>query len=436
MIRCLAPELLRGKRVAMSDCLLTSATPGSLVAAMYADIKVGGVESWSLRMLRDASKRGLRAVAALLREPNSADASIQEMPDGVTRFDVRMFSWRAFQAALLCCPPGLAPACIIPNYSLELYALCAWWSMEERPQEIRTIGMCHTDDPWWYWLLSCYEPIIHRFVAVSEECAHGLGRMIPHRAADIVTRPYGIDLPPAAERTYSGGGEPLQLLYAGRMIERQKRISDLLRLSEILVKRSVDFQLRVVGDGPQKATFVRRAGRLAPEVRGRLRVEPGVHHSAMPALLQSADVAVLVSAFEGTSLFMLEAMANGTVPVVTDVSGTRELIRSGITGWRVPVGDLEAMADALNVLALDRAKLAGLGQAARRAVEDYTQEAYSEWFFRLLDEVWNEPPRRWPVGRRVLPFSRELSSRLFDYLPGWYAGLKTVREDIFRRFGI
>jgi len=417
-------------------CVSTLAAPRALVTGIYADCKVGGVETWSLRMLRDARQRGLRPVAAWLREPGMADVPFQEIPAEAARLGVPVFSWRGFQAALAAVPLDLAPACIVPNYSLELYALCAWGSSGQRNLDIRTFGMCHTDDPWWYWLLSFYEPIIHRFIAVSDDCARALARMIPHRQDDIVTRPYGIDVPVVTKRTYSPPHQPLQLLFAGRIIEHQKRVSDLLRLSEILVKRGVDFRLRVVGDGPSKAAFLRRWEQLAPEVRSRICTEASIQHHAMPALLQSADVAVLVSAFEGTSIFMLEAMAHGTVPVVTDVSGTAGLVHSGITGYRVPVGDLGAMADALSELARDRVKLAAMGQAARRQVEGFSQEAYSDWFFQLLEELWKEPPRRWPDGRRILPFSREFSCRLFDYFPGWCTGLKSFRETIYRRFGI
>jgi glycosyltransferase involved in cell wall biosynthesis len=413
-----------------------STPPKALVTGIYADCQLGGVETWSLRMLRDAEKLGLRPLVALMFAPNTANVPFQEIPDEYARLNFPIYSWRGFQESLNRVPVDLAPACIIPNYSAELYALCAWWTSEPHNLDIRTIGVCHTDDPWWYWLVTSYEPIIHRFIAVSEECARKLARLIPHRKADIVMRPYGIDMPLAVQHSYSRADEPLRLLYAGRMIEHQKRITDLLRLSETLVGRGIDFHLRVVGDGPNKGVFLKRLEKLPPEVRKRISVEPSIQYNAMPALLQSTDVAVLVSAFEGTSLFMLEAMANGAVPVVTDVSGTAGLVQPGVTGYRVPVGKLDAMADAIGNLAGDRANLAAQGQAARQQVKDYTQKAYSDWFFELMEKMWDEPPRRWPKGRRILPFSREIASRLFDYFPGWFAKVNTLREIITRRLGV
>jgi len=54
-------------------------------------------------------------------------------------------------------------------------------------------------------------------------------------------------------------------------------------------------------------------------------------------LWQTADVCVLVSEYEGTSVSMLEAMAAGCVPVVTKVSGTADVIQPGINGFTGPV---------------------------------------------------------------------------------------------------
>jgi glycosyltransferase involved in cell wall biosynthesis len=263
-----------------------------------------------------------------------------------------------------------------------------------------------------------------------------LQKAIPYRQADIVMRPYGIDLVPVFQRKYSRPNQPLQLVYAGRIIEHQKRVSDLLRLAEILAHRGVDFHLRVIGNGPEKSHLLQRVRSLPPNLHTRISIEPMVPHSKMPAILQSADAAVMVSAFEGTSLFMLEAMASGTVPVVTAVSGTAPLVEPGRTGYRVPVGHLEEMADCLSLLAGDRTKLAAMGRAARERAENYAQESYNQWFFGILDEVWDEAPRKWPKGRRLVPLSREFPSRLFDYFPGSFAGLKKMRNEINRRLGV
>ena len=86
-----------------------------------------------------------------------------------------------------------------------------------------------------YDWLAYYEPIIHRSVAVSAEIAQKLTERIPHRAEHVVIRPYAVDVPDISRRVgYSPTERPLRLVYAGRLSERQKRVSDLARLAELL----------------------------------------------------------------------------------------------------------------------------------------------------------------------------------------------------------
>jgi glycosyltransferase involved in cell wall biosynthesis len=104
------------------------------------------------------------------------------------------------------------------------------------------------------------------------------------------------------------------LLYAGRLEQGQKRVLDLLTLAQVLAARGVPFRLRIVGDGPDRAALCARAPALGATGE-HVSVETGVPPDRVPELLRAADVCLLVSAYEGTSLFMLEGMAHGCVPV-------------------------------------------------------------------------------------------------------------------------
>ena len=57
--------------------------------------------------------------------------------------------------------------------------------------------------------------------------------------------------------------------------------------------------------------------------------------------LNEQDIYLNFSEYEGTSLTMLEAMASGCVPVVTDVSGVSDFIEDGVNGLVSDIGDLD-----------------------------------------------------------------------------------------------
>ena len=156
------------------------------------------------------------------------------------------------------------PGVIIPNWSFGAYAACAAIAADE-PAALRVIGFAHPDEADYYEWLTYYESIIHLFVAVSQEIAQTLTNLMPHRQSDIIVRPYAVNALPSLHREYSPSREPLQLIYAGRIAERQKRVSDLLHLVKALVKERVNFQLRIVGSGVDEQAFRRKIHSLAPE---------------------------------------------------------------------------------------------------------------------------------------------------------------------------
>ena len=87
-------------------------------------------------------------------------------------------------------------------------------------------------------------------------------------------------------------------------------------------------------------------------------------------LLSVSDVCVLSSKAEGFSNSILEYMAAGRPVVATDVGGAREAIVEGETGYLVPSGNDELMAERIVSLLRDPAKARSMGEQGRRVVED------------------------------------------------------------------
>jgi glycosyltransferase involved in cell wall biosynthesis len=96
----------------------------------------------------------------------------------------------------------------------------------------------------------------------------------------------------------------------------------------------------------------------------------------IPELLALTDIYVLASQYEGLSRSLMEAMASGAAPVVSDVRGTREMVRHGETGYLLPVGDVAAFTRHLIALVDDPARRAELGRQARAlAIDNFDETA-------------------------------------------------------------
>lgn len=98
-----------------------------------------------------------------------------------------------------------------------------------------------------------------------------------------------------------------------------------------------------------------------------------IPNSQMPDIYRAANISVLPSFLEATSITGLESMATGLPLVGTNVGGIPALIDEGRTGFLVPPGDSDALAAAIGRL-LDRPELQeSFGVAAReRAVSEFS----------------------------------------------------------------
>jgi glycosyltransferase involved in cell wall biosynthesis len=95
----------------------------------------------------------------------------------------------------------------------------------------------------------------------------------------------------------------------------------------------------LVGDGPLRGAVQRQAGALGlGESFHFLSVRNDV-----PALLAAADVFLLTSKWEGLPRTLIEAMAMGKAPVVTQVDGVLDVIEDNVTGYVRDPGDVDEL---------------------------------------------------------------------------------------------
>lgn len=106
-----------------------------------------------------------------------------------------------------------------------------------------------------------------------------------------------------------------------------------------------------------------------------LNLESRIHFLAvrddMPQLMNAADGYVMSSAWEGLPMVLLEAAATGIPIVATDVGGNREVVLNSTSGFIVPPGDSEQLANALQgIMVMPTSERIDMGKAGRQYVED------------------------------------------------------------------
>ena len=145
-------------------------------------------------------------------------------------------------------------------------------------------------------------------------------------------------------------------------------------------------RLHVIGQGPKHEDLVKLAYQYGLE-------ESVTFHgqrpqAEVPLWYSAADVVVLPSSSEGLPRVMLEAMSCGAVFIGCEISGVRDHIQDGETGFIVPLRDEHALADRIESLLTDDDTLAQVG--ARAASYIRTTLTWSAVVFRLRAALLNK----------------------------------------------
>ncbi|MFN3577966.1 MAG: glycosyltransferase family 4 protein [Tabrizicola sp.] len=134
-----------------------------------------------------------------------------------------------------------------------------------------------------------------------------------------------------------------------------------------VLKAHPDATLTLAGDGPARAPAEARAAELG--IAGSVRFAGFMTQPQVAELLSTSDMLVLPSFAEGLPVVYMEALASRIPVVASRVAGVPELVQDGVTGFTVPPGDVDTLADRMMRLMADPELAARMGEAGRLAVE-------------------------------------------------------------------
>lgn len=173
----------------------------------------------------------------------------------------------------------------------------------------------------------------------------------------------------------------LPVILTARRLVRKNGIEYLIKAMEYLNGLC---ELFIIGDGPER----HRLELLAKNMKN-IKFLGAVPHQDMPSYIAGADIAVVPSVIEASSLFMLEAMAMGKPVVASCAGGLTETL--GDSGVLVPPMRPELLAKAILELLNDPQMRMGLGIKARRRVEEeYTWQKIAMQIEKEYLHLWSE----------------------------------------------
>ena len=205
----------------------------------------------------------------------------------------------------------------------------------------------------------------------------------------IVIIPNGVDLPPV--RDSARPSRPVRrFLYLGRLsTNTQRDVPGLIAAFDRLAGEIHDVELALVGDGDLLEPTRSLVARCSHAERITV---PGQGDAAQ--WLTWADCFVLPSRREGLSNALLEAMAAGLPCIANDIPPNREVLADGQAGLLVPVGDIDALHNAMTFLTCGNSVAQALAKAATQRVRDrYVIEQVCIDHHALYTRLASQSPR-------------------------------------------
>lgn len=181
------------------------------------------------------------------------------------------------------------------------------------------------------------------------------------------------------------------ILYAG-VLTPLKGVHFLLEAFAEMASKMPEVNLRIIGKKQNPEYAVALVSKVKQAGLGeRVVFLDHVPQSRLAEHMAKASVFVLPSLSEGLGRVVFEAMACGTPVIGSRVGGIPELIEHGVTGFLVPPGDKEALAERLAWVLNHPEENRVMGERARaRAKEFFSPEAYVrdyENLFRMAEQA-------------------------------------------------
>ncbi|MCU0372046.1 MAG: glycosyltransferase family 4 protein [Ignavibacteria bacterium] len=174
---------------------------------------------------------------------------------------------------------------------------------------------------------------------------------------------------------------------------KYKDYQSYLTLVKKLLEKGVIDKAYAVGDGPFKLMYQEEAGNYKPEIRDRIVFTGKINN--IEDFLCDKNIGVLFSTEkygEGISNSILEYMAAGLIPLVSDIGASGEIIVNGENGYLVNKNDIEKISSVINNLKSNPVLYSTIQNNALKTVQErfdveHNIKTLERFYFDIMNKV-------------------------------------------------
>lgn len=326
---------------------------------------MGGIEAWTKSICSELILDGRDNIHIISDTGNYDIPSI--LKDKVTMLPINhdeMFGAGTITAIIRFLLQQMPCVVVTGQFYVTLLAACL--IKQHYPDKIKIISTIHFGQEELYRQYASVNAYVDRFIGVSKDITDGLERHgVEKCKIDHMTCP--VKCEEILERNYTINPEQsIKLGFAGRVNAKQKRMDLIPAFTEELDRHKVNYCIEIAGEGDyweKLRVYIENNG-----LEDKIKLLGRLEREEISAFWQKQDICFSLSDYEGRSISIMEAMANGTVPVVTATSGVREDISDGENGYIVEIQDIRKLAERIALLEQHRDVLMTMGKRAHDSI--------------------------------------------------------------------
>lgn len=298
----------------------------------------GGMEMWSYRITDQLDAEGENVVVYGTTEQEKVEQQYERL---IKRIDWNEMRYESVITLLYQELRKVMPLVIFDNWTEHLF-IAGYLLKKKYPEQVKIVSVLHNDKEVLYRTKKLWSDSFDAVLAVSR------------RMADKLIDNYGLDRKKifykaqylhydCKEELRTNVSTKLNIGWGARIEVEQKRADLIPQLILALEEQKVNYSFNIAGEGsykPELQNWVVNQG-----LKSKVHFSGYVMPDRMKDFWKEQDIYINLSDFEGASLAMIEAMANGAIPIVTDVSGVDEFVVEGITGFCFRQDEISRMAE-------------------------------------------------------------------------------------------
>lgn len=170
----------------------------------------------------------------------------------------------------------------------------------------------------------------------------------------ILICPFGVNMEIFNSKTRVYEDKARYVILSMRTLIKNSNVDMIIKAMKILKEKGIDFVLNITNQGTEEQYLRCMACDLGLD--SQVNFLGFLKRGDVYRFFDSSDIYLSIPTSDGASVTLLEAMASGLFPIVSDIAANREWIKDGLNGFLVPLDDPDTLADRI-ILAVRKKEL-------------------------------------------------------------------------------